>query len=369
MRRANGLPLVSIVLPVRDGEAYLRAAIDSILAQTFADFELIIVNDGSADSTADIIKVYAERDARLVVRHQANRGMVPTLKIACDLARGTYLARMDADDVALPCRLEQQVAFLETHPETVLLGSAVDLIDGAGRVVGQFCHPESDSAIRACLATHNCLVHPSVMMRTTAYHAVGGYREAFAHAEDYDLWLRMAEVGQIANLSHSTLLYRLHPGQASQTHIREQALWALAAQLSAKARARGDVDPIQQAGRADAALLLSLGVSASTIDRAIVDAQLSWATLMKRIGRDAAAADLLDHALRASVSASLDRERHSNLCKERALLHLRQHEPLRAARQALRAIVLRPGVILGAARYLWRRQLATARRLDPRLGR
>ena len=210
-------PVVSVVMAVYNGEQFLAEAIDSILNQTFHDFEFIIVNDGSTDQTAEILRRYQHRDARVRVLHQENRGLVASLNRGCALAGGKYLARMDADDVSLPERLARQIAFMDTHHEIAVLGSAAQAMDIRGNDLGVHHPPCSQGYLRWRLLFQCPLAHSSTVIRREVFHRVGGYQTSAVHAEDYDLWCRISEVAGIANLPDILLKYRIHNNNISKT--------------------------------------------------------------------------------------------------------------------------------------------------------
>src|ERR1019366_7969474 len=196
-QRMNSTPRVSVLLAVYNGEKYLRYAVESILAQTFMDYEFIIIDDGSTDDTQMILKHYETQHENLRVITRANKGLTATLNEGLAQARGEFLARMDADDIALPKRLGKQVAYLCAHPETVLLGSRVLLIDPEGLAIREQCCETTHDQIDALHLNNGWpVVHPSVMMRTAAVRQVGGYREPYNTLEDLDLFLRLAEIGK-----------------------------------------------------------------------------------------------------------------------------------------------------------------------------
>jgi hypothetical protein len=208
IRTSKGLPLVSVVMPVYNAAPYVRNAVDSILGQTFHDFEFIIINDGSTDNTTSIIDGY--RDPRVLIITQANHGLVYSLNRGIELARGTYIARMDADDVSLPDRLAKQVEMFAKEPGLCVVGTSIIRIDEAGKQLGMECYLAHDAELRQDLAIRCPFAHGSVLMRTSAVQQVGGYRQEFWPAEDYDLWRRMAAVGQLANSLEPLYQYRVH---------------------------------------------------------------------------------------------------------------------------------------------------------------
>jgi hypothetical protein len=236
-------PRVSVVLPVHKSEAYVGAAVESILAQSFGDWELLAADDGLSHATSAILQSFAARDARVKVVLAAGAPFVAKLSRGVALSQAGLVARMDADDIAHPDRFARQVAFLDAHPEVAVVGSAVALIDAHGHALRDVQYPESPAAVAALLATGSALAHPSVMMRRAAVLAVGSYRSAYEYAEDYDLWLRIAERYKLANLPERLLLYRQHADKLSNAFAGQQALATRVAQFAAQRRRRGSPDP------------------------------------------------------------------------------------------------------------------------------
>lgn len=193
------MPRVSVVMSVYNGERYLRQAIESILAQTFRDFEFIIINDGSTDSTAHILAEV--RDERIVLAHNgANIGLTCSLNCGLALARGEYIARMDADDISHPERFARQIAFLDAHPNYGLVGSWFEIIDLDGQVIGQARMMVDHDEIMLFLLHDSHFAHSAVMFRRACIDAVGPYDEAAGHVEDYELWLRISRHFRLYNL-------------------------------------------------------------------------------------------------------------------------------------------------------------------------
>lgn len=213
-------------MAVKDGEKYLRRAIDSILAQTFSDFEFIIINDGSTDATIDIIN--ESSDPRIVfLSNQSSLGLSRSLNLGLEMARGEYVARMDADDISLPHRLDKQVRFMDEHPGVIVLGTGFSFIDVNGSHMADCQFPFEHELIVWALPFYNPVAHPTVMMRTFAIKELGGYDTAFRSAQDYDLWFRVASRGKIANLQEICVYLRQHQGQVSRAHSNDQLDCAL----------------------------------------------------------------------------------------------------------------------------------------------
>jgi hypothetical protein len=217
------MPTISVVLPFRDGERYLAEAIQSVLLQQFTDFELLAIDDGSRDRSVAIVEAFRQRDSRVRLLRAEGRGLPTALNVGIAAAQGRYVARMDGDDVALPPRFTLQVAALERDSRLLVVGSAVDQIDSRGRPLETVWFPTSPGAIRAGLASGRCcLCHPATMIRRDALVAVGGYRTSVPLTEDFDLWLRLARIGDLRNLEWRLLRYRLHPGSVAFQRTRQQ---------------------------------------------------------------------------------------------------------------------------------------------------
>jgi glycosyltransferase involved in cell wall biosynthesis len=217
---------VSVVMTVYNAESYLGEAVDSILAQTYADFELIVIDDGSTDNSTSMLRDYAARDRRVRLTSRPNTGVVRAANEGIDQAHGKYLARMDSDDVSLPERFARQVEYLDANPDCVLVGSRVTLIDPYGSPVAVSGQNLTHEEIERELLTSGggwAVVQPSAMLRTDAVRAAGGYRGSVNMSEDHDLFLRLAERGRIANLETPLLKYRRH--YKSLNHTQYQQSW------------------------------------------------------------------------------------------------------------------------------------------------
>ena len=237
-------PRVSVIMPVRDGARWIVAACRGVLEQSLADFELIVVDDGSTDETPGIVEDLARADARVRLIRQNPKGLVGALNHAIALARAPLLARLDADDIALPGRLERQATILDHDPGLVLLGGWARKIDENGRLIGDLRPPSEPDRLMAILERGNPLIHSSIMMRAEAVRQVGGYREVCRHAEDYDLWLRLAEIGGVAVLPEAMIEYRVHERGVTRQHRLSQCFSARLARRAAFIRRSTGVDPL-----------------------------------------------------------------------------------------------------------------------------
>jgi len=289
-------PLISVLLPVRDAAPYLDAALDSLSQQTLGDFEIIAIDDGSRDGSRDVLARHAAADPRMAVHGQPAQGLIATLNRGLALARGTYLARMDADDVAWPERFAAQAAFLADRPSVALVGGAIQEIDAAGRPGAVRREPTEPAAIRALLPTRNCIAHPTVMARRAALAAAGGYRGAFLAAEDYDLWLRLSEVAELANLPEVVLSHRLHQATVSIERVEQQIISEFAAREEALRRRAGEADPTGGWDHVTAERLAGLGIDPALLERRIRNRELRLARVSWKRGDRAAAAMLMASA-------------------------------------------------------------------------
>ena len=221
-------PAVSVLMGVWNGAPHVREAVESVLSQTVKDLELIVIDDGSTDSTPRMLAAFS--DPRLRIERRARGGLTRALNAALGLARAPLVARLDADDVARPERLERQLAFLASHPDVGLLGTGALLIDASGREIGVVRPPTDDAAIRSALIRRNPFVHSSMVVRRSPVERAGGYDETFPVAQDYDLWLRASALTHMANLPEPLVVRRLLAGRVSEARETER--------LRAEARAR-----------------------------------------------------------------------------------------------------------------------------------
>jgi len=306
-------------MPVRNGERFLAEAVESVLAQTVSDLELVIVDDGSTDSTPQLLAGIADPRVRVFTR--APGGLAAAINAGCAEALAPVIARMDADDVALPDRLERQLVYLDRHPDVGLLGGGIVLVDETGREFDR-----EPASFAPNLSERNELVHGTVCMRADAFRALGGYR--LDQAEDYDLWLRFEERFGIAAVADPVIRYRFHPGQFSVTKLERQALGALCVRAAALARREGRSDPLAGVTHLDEKVAGRLGVAPGEIHRAVVADAVHWAATLTRVGRDGEAEALLDLAASlpdAPSRRSLGRRAQLLLLK-RAIRHGRVRE-------------------------------------------
>lgn len=209
-------PLISVVLPLYNGEKYISSAIESILSQSFNEFELIVLDDGSTDDSLAIVERHAKKDKRIKVISRKNKGLPATLNEAISVARGWLIARMDQDDLSMSNRLECQYEFMCQHPEVVALGSSATFIDKNGSSICNYIPPSDDAALRDSFP-NSPFVHPSVVFRKDAFFEAGKYPEHMKlGGEDVVLFGRLAKLGELRNLSDPLINYRLVPGSMSR---------------------------------------------------------------------------------------------------------------------------------------------------------
>ncbi len=236
-------PELSVIMPVYNGERYLCEAIDSVLNQSFENFEFLLFDDGSTDISLDIIKSYADKDNRIRFFTRENRGIVETLNECLELAQCELVARMDSDDICLVDRFQTQLDYLNAHSEVVLLGTKVIIIDEDGDEIAPMGKFFTNDALQQALLADGGqhIYHPSVIYRKTLVKKVGGYNKAYPNIEDLELFLKLFDVGKLVNLPQPLLKYREHLGKIGHTKRLQQQQQVN--ELLNKARSNFLVDP------------------------------------------------------------------------------------------------------------------------------
>ncbi len=220
-------PTLSVLMTVYQGARYLPATLDSVLTQSFTNFEFIVVDDGSSDGTGALLDAAAARDGRLaVLRNPTNRGITRSMNRLFPIARGRFVTRHDSDDLSARERFAQQVAFLDSNPDVGMVSSQIGVIgpDGTPVPVSKFVSGNDNAAIQAQLYDYNCLCQGSVMFRRECRESVGLYDEALELSEDYDFWLRMTEITRVVKLPAVLYQYREHDGSVTHRHYGQQLL-------------------------------------------------------------------------------------------------------------------------------------------------
>ena len=339
-------PLVSVVMVTCNVERYLREAMESVLSQTFRDFEFVIVDFGSTDKSQDIICSYASNDSRINFREITKCGLAAARNAACFLAKGRYIAIQDADDISLPHRLTAEVDFMEKHPEVGLVGSAIQSIDSDGKYLATVNnYPTEDQEIRLQLKEWNPFWQPTVLMLREAFVRVGGYRVAFSVSQDYELWLRISEHYKCANLRQILVNYRIHPYQVSVRQRKKQILNVLAAQAAASLRQQGRTDPLISATEITPALLAGMGVSEIEQESALAEGFLSLMEKIHQAGDHTTVPELAAEMSKLCQSHSVDRRYLSNAHILSAKANWKRGRMLSSFLSLARAVLLRPRVM------------------------
>lgn len=320
-------PKVTVLLPAYNAQEFIEAAVESVLAQTLTEFEIVVIDDGSTDATPQLLAELASRDKRIrVITHEHNQGLVAALNGGLKIARAELVARLDADDTAYPQRLERQVQIFHGNPDVVLCATAYERVDADANVVKTAGPPLTHAALAGALLTGNCLIHSSVMFRRSSALAVGGYHAEWFPAEDYDLWIRLLDVGRYQGLSSVEVRYLQNPEGVSssstvfQTEIANRRAVEYVERWSgenATEMTAGDAPPswradrrvvrvLQHAAHGIARQLRSSGISPTGVYAPPLGVS---AHLLRRYGRPARQLLLMAWAPRLMVLGQLDRRR------------------------------------------------------------
>ena len=343
--------MISVVMAVHNGEKYLDEAVQSIRRQTLGDFEFIIVNDGSTDGTSAILARHAAEDSRIRVLEQPKAGMSEALNRGCAAASGEFIARMDADDISLPDRFEKEVGFLRAHPEVAAVGGATQFLQDGVLIDKFFRPPLQHRAIMAILFDCNPMVHPSMLIRRHALEAVGYYRPLVVAAEDFDLWLRLGEHSEIANLEDVLIYCRKHAEQTSIAKVAQQTLSSLAARFAARIRQETGRDPIAGLTAINPRSLMSIGVPPADIEGALLNGTHRVNVLIK-LGEFTKARRVLDDLDAYLADFPSSREARSRIALLRSKAYRLEHKPLPRLFWGARAYLLNPSRIRLKAKSL-----------------
>ena len=208
-------PKLSIILPVYNSAKYVKQAMESVLQQSFKDFELIIINDGSTDNGLEIIKSF--NDPRIILIEQENKGLIETLNYGVALAKADLIGRIDADDIwSDENKLSKQIEYLNNNQECVVVGTWAKIINEEGETTSHLSYPTTDKKIRSKILIKNCFIHPSVIFSKDAYLKTGGFDKQDLYVEDYGLWLKIGSLGTFANIPEYLMSYRVHGGSVTQ---------------------------------------------------------------------------------------------------------------------------------------------------------
>jgi len=240
-------PKISVLMSCYNAQRWLAEAIDSVLSQSYANFEFIIIDDGSKDSTLEIIRSYEKRENRIKTIAKSNTGLADSLNIGIFQARGQWIARLDADDLCETTRLEQQLAYVERHPQVILLGAGFLEIDENRHVIKKHRYPTNHKELKRYLERcQRFFPHSSAFYRTADVKQLGGYRPRIQRAQDWDLWLRLSENGQLGCLNKTLVHIRKHASQISHDESgRRQLIYSRAGIISHFLRKVGYADPVE----------------------------------------------------------------------------------------------------------------------------
>jgi glycosyltransferase involved in cell wall biosynthesis len=239
-------PLITVIMSVFNGCQWLSESIESVLKQTFTKFEFIIVDDGSTDNSVEIIQRYQSQDSRIHLISKDNSGLADSLNHAIQIARGQWIARLDADDICEPMRLEKQFEFSQHNPSIVFIGTGHSVINSQGQVEGTFSYPTNHEQLLGNLINiRKYPAHSSAFYKADTVRALGGYRPRIKRSQDCDLWLRLSEVGRLASLKEPLIRLRYHPEQISDIGgSKGQFFYSRMAMISYWLRIRGLTDPV-----------------------------------------------------------------------------------------------------------------------------
>lgn len=226
-------PKISVIMSVHNGKDYIRESIESILSQTFSNFEFLIIDDNSTDGTEKILKTFGDKRIKLI-KNKKRLGLTESLNIGLKKAQGDYVARMDADDISLPQRFTKQVDFLEENRQIGLVGSWVEYIGPRGESLEIKKYPQNHKELLNVIMRYNPFKHPTLMIRREILKRIGGYNEKFKYAQDYDLVLKIASISKVANIPEVLLRYRIEPkASISFKNMKAQEKFAILARIEA----------------------------------------------------------------------------------------------------------------------------------------
>jgi glycosyltransferase involved in cell wall biosynthesis len=338
------LPIASVLIPVYNGEVYLAEAVESALGQTEKNIEVVLVDDGSTDSTRAILRRFALQDARVRVFEEEHRGLVPTLNRGLEVARGKYICRLDADDIAMPDRVEKQVRFLDAHEDYVLVGGQDILIGEAGETIGLREHPLSHVEVKKELRDSCCFTHTSVMLRRAEALSAGGYDPLFFHAEDYDLWVRLAAKYRLGNLPDIVCRVRMRENSTSSSGLLRQMFTAMCIRASFRGASRETIRESVQVGKKDFfPVLRRLGFQNDEIAGYVSGGYLYWAARFRSMGNLETALKLVSEATEHLHELKCDSLYLARVYSLGILVSLDARNYTRAARFLLLALASSPG--------------------------
>ena len=349
-------PRVSVTMTVRNVELFLAESIESVLGQTFTDFEFIIVDFGSTDNSKGIIREYSEKDERIKFYETPGLTLVEARNAAFAHAVGDLIAVMDADDICLPDRLLWEVEFLDRNPEVGLVGGSSEWVNARGASLGIHDVPCNDEEIRLALLTYCPFWHATLLVRHRALAAVEGYRNVFVYSHDYDMELRIADRFKVENLGKVVLKYRIHPNQVSLMRVREQSLCKLAAQVSAEARRNHRDDPFDKVDRIVPSTLAALGVSEEMQEERYINEFRIWIRNIDQAGELSSVTNFIVEALRSGKVKYAQKWEVADLWLTAGSQYWKRNKCWSALYALMNAVYVSPRVIIGRPfRFLMRR--------------
>ncbi len=335
-------PRVSVIVPAYNADLYLRDALESLLRQTFPSFEILVVDDGSMDQTREIAAEFVARDARVRLLCQQHGGVASARNLAANNASGEYLAWLDADDTAHLRRLGLQVQFMDRYPQVAAASGTILVTDDKLRPMVTVHYPTKARHINTILPLGNSLAASAAVIRASAYQAVGGCRTVFNGVEDYDLWLRLSEQYELANLPDLLAYYRVHAGQASSTRAERQVMSTVGAQLSARSRRTRQTDPYAELNAITLDVILQTAQSEREAHTLILEAAAGEATFLALTGQRAHAATLLDWAEEITRTKNIERRARARVNLARGLIAWHTNRRAVAFDYILRAVIVDP---------------------------
>lgn len=336
-------PIASVLIRVHNADAYLAEALESALRQTEKKIEVIVVDDGSTDSSREIVQRYAAQDSRVHLFEEEHRGLAATANRGLEVARGKYICILDADDIAMPNRVEKQVKFLEDHPDHVLVSGQATVINKTGETIGTRGKSPPDLDIAQSLKSGNFIVHSSVMYRRAEVLSAGGYDSVFPPAEDYDLWIRLAANCRLGNLPDVVCLYRVHENQQTTSRALREYLSAMCIQSAFRGASREMIRESVQADEKDfMPALRKLGYRDNEIAKSITTCYLIKVSSLNSERNHATASELLSQLKRHLGQMKGSSRYLAQAYSWEFTVSLSAHEFLHALRSLLFAFVYAP---------------------------
>lgn len=336
------VPAITVLMPMYNAEAFVEEAVRSIQAQSFTDWILLAMDDGSSDGTLQRVADLGRDDGRIQVLALQHAGYVAALQHGLAQTSSPFVARMDADDISLPQRFARQVEYLETHPDVAAVGGQYQPFFDNGDDLPLPMLPTTPAAIRSYAETRSPLAHPAVMFRREAVAAIGGYRRVLQPAEDYDLWLRLLDRFELANLDDVVLRYRVHTRQVSQAQLSRQILASAAARELSRRRRAGEIDDLPPDFEPTTAALTAWGIADRAINEEILAGYIGCCMTYYQTGRLAEAGQVEQVLSEWAKETRLRRYAAGRLLIEKAAWQWQQRRYIRCGVSLLTGILTHP---------------------------